>query len=51
MKKLILCISVIFFLFGCSGTPPSTKEPKGNWKQINDPHYYKESAELRMKGK
>ena len=51
MKKLILCISVIFFLSGCSGTPPSAKEPKGNWKQINDPHYYKENAELRMKDK
>lgn len=43
MKKIIVALLIIF-LSACSGSPPGTKEPKGNWVQINSSHYYQENA-------
>ncbi|MBI0006992.1 hypothetical protein H3S74_12205 [Gilliamella sp. W8126] len=46
MKKLILISISIILLTACSGTPPQPSEPKGDWKQINDPQYYKDNGKL-----
>lgn len=44
MKKLSIILLSTVFLFACSGTPPKAKEPKGDWIQINNSHYYEENA-------
>ena len=41
MKKIVLTLITILLI---SSTPPKAKEPKGDWTQINDKHYYEENA-------
>ena len=44
MKKIVLTLITILFISACSSTTPKSKEPKGDWTQINDKHYYEENA-------
>lgn len=43
MKKIVLTLITILLISACSSTPPKAKEPKGDWTQINDKHYYEET--------
>lgn len=44
MKKIVLTLITILLISACSSTPPKAKEPKGDWTQINDKHYYEENT-------
>lgn len=44
MKKLLITLITISMISACSSTPPKAKEPKGDWVQINNKHYYEENA-------
>ncbi|WP_279573818.1 hypothetical protein [Volucribacter amazonae] len=50
MKNLSILFLSIAFLSACSNSPPKVKEPKGDWIQINNSHYYEENAKQNKKG-
>lgn len=50
MKKLSIVLIIIGFLSACSGSLPKVKEPKGDWIQINNSHYYEENGKPTQKG-